>query len=293
MATVEQFLAACENHIGTVESPSGSNCNPFSKILGRPCEPWCADAVAAIAKEVGIVLPGYSAYTPTMADSFRLAGRWTHTPQPGAIPFMDFPDRFFGIQHVGVVKELVDGNYNKHYEGNTSSGQRGSQDNGGGFYEKVRHRSVIVGYGLPPFEAEPVTVGPHAVVLPDEELELGAIAVRSQGGYLIVGHDGGVFNYDSSPYFGSIPEHPEWNVGANVVGAAWTPTGNGYWICTRDGAVFTFGDAAYHGGFNALSPEVRGSRYVMGMVAEGNGYRQIAFDPSADGSPFDPYEFGV
>ena len=35
-----------------------------------------------------------SAYTPTMADAFRRAGRWTTMdPQPGYIAFWDFPGR--------------------------------------------------------------------------------------------------------------------------------------------------------------------------------------------------------
>lgn len=293
MPTVEQYLKACAAHEGTVESPSGSNCNPFSKQLGRPCEAWCADAVAAIAKEVGLILPSFSAYTPTMADGFRTAGRWSHTPFPGYIAFMDFPDHTTGIQHVGVVSGVLDDGYNRHWEGNTSSGERGSQDNGGGFYSKKRPHSVIVGYGMPAYTDQPLVLGPGARVVKDEELELGKAAVRQQGGYIVIAHDGGVFAEKGAPYFGSIPEHPEWNVGGNVVSGLWTPSGNGYWIFTRDGAVYTFGDAVHRGAFNALVPGQRGNRYIIDAIPAGNGYSQIAFDPSNDGSPYDEYTFAA
>lgn len=294
MATVDEFLARCVGHIGTTETPPGSNCNPFSKALGRPCEAWCADAMAAIANETGVEFPSGSAYTPTMADGFRLAGRWAHTPAPGHIAFFDFPDHTTGIQHVGVVKADLGGGQVATYEGNTSSGLHGSQDNGDGFYEKTRPTVYIVGYGIPPWANAPPAVGPGArIVDSNEELELGTIAVRPQGGFVVIGHDGGVFTYDGAPYHGSIPEHPEWNVGANVVGAAWTPSGEGYWITTRDGAVFSFGDAQYHGGFNGLDAATRGARYVIGLVSAGSGYKQVAFDPSRDGSPYDEYAFGT
>lgn len=112
---------------------------------------------------------------------------------------------------------------------------------------------------------------------------------RPQGGYIVVGGDGGVFTYDA-PFYGSLPGIP---VTAKVVGAAWTPTGNGYWLLGDDGAIFSFGDAQYKGGFNALPATVKGSRKPIGLVAKGNGYRVVTLDPSGDGSPFDSYEFGV
>lgn len=113
--------------------------------------------------------------------------------------------------------------------------------------------------------------------------------VRPQGGYAIIGGDGGVFNYDSAFYGslgGTILNKP-------IIAGTWTLTGNGYWLMDSEGAIFSFGDASYKGGFNALAPEVRGNRKPIGIIAKGNGYRIVTLDPSNDGSPFDPYEFGV
>lgn len=113
--------------------------------------------------------------------------------------------------------------------------------------------------------------------------------VRSQGGYAVVGGDGGVFNYDSQ-FYGSLGGTA---LSKPIIAGTWTLTGNGYWLMDSDGAIFSFGDATYKGGFNALDAATRGNRKPIGIVAKGNGYRIVTLDPSNDGSPFDPYEFGV
>src|SRR5439155_4755313 len=135
----------------------------------RACEARCADPMVALPKETGIEFPSGSAYTPTMADGFRVAGRWTHTPAPGHLGFVDFPDRTRGIQHVIVVKAVLDAGHVATYEGNTSSGQHGSQDNGDGFYEKVRPTAWIVGYGIPAWADAPPAVGPGARIVTSNE----------------------------------------------------------------------------------------------------------------------------
>lgn len=112
---------------------------------------------------------------------------------------------------------------------------------------------------------------------------------RSQGGYIVVGGDGGVFTYDAD-FHGSLGGVA---LTSPIVSGAWTPSGGGYWLMAADGAIFAFGDAVFKGGFNALTPAQKGNRKPIGIVAKGNGYRIVTLDPSNDGSPFDSYEFGV
>jgi len=293
VGTCEQFLAVARRYDGITENPPGSNQNPFSERLGRPREPWCADYVVACAREAGVKLPSESAYCPTMADAFRRAGRFVHDPQPGDLGFFDFPgDNTHGIQHVEIVVEPR-GPQVHDVGGNTSSGDAGSQDNGGGVFERLRSAGWVVGYGRPAFDDEPLTVGPGALIIADEEAEMGCVVSRPQGGYIVVDHAGAVFAYDGAPYLGGTNIHPEWKLGGNVVGGAWTSTGGGYWLVAHDGAVFAFGDAGYHGGFNAEPAATRGSRYATGLAPDGAGYKVICFDPSADGSPYDAYRYGA
>jgi hypothetical protein len=293
MATREQFLAKLSSYVGTVEDPPESNCQPFSKALGRPCEQWCADFLGAGAKEVGLTLPSDSAYTPTMADAFRRAGRLFHDPVPGDLAFVDFPgDNTHGIQHVLAVKTVAATTIGT-IEGNTSSGNVGSQDAGGGVFERTRPKLWIVGYGRPAFDADPATLGPGGHIVTDEEAEMGCVVDRPQGGYIVVAHDGAVFAYGTAPYLGGVNQHPEWKLGGNIVGGTWTPSGNGYWLVGHDGAVFSFGDAQYRGGFNAEPAATRGSRFAVGMATVGAGYEIVTFDPSNDGSPYDAYAYGA
>ncbi|HEU5003106.1 MAG TPA: CHAP domain-containing protein [Actinomycetota bacterium] len=290
MATADDVLKLAEQQIGITESPRDSNCQKFSKKVGRPCQAWCADAVVWLMRQVGIKLPSESAYTPTMADGFKRAGRWTDTPAAGRVAFFDFPDRQMGIQHVGIVRTDQVQPRVQTYEGNTSSGDGGSQDNGGGFYARERNPAHIVGYGIPDYEA---VDAPAAVHLSDEEAEMGAVIQRLHGGFIAVGNDGSITAYDGAPSLGSIPDlNLPAALGSNIVGGAWTMSGNGYWLTAADGAIYSFGDAQYHGGFNALPPDVRRTRFIVGMAATPDGgYTQVAYDPSNDGSPYDAYHF--
>jgi hypothetical protein len=292
MATAEQFIAQLRRSIGVTESPAGTNRNPFSSQMGRPPEPWCADFIAATARQIGLRLPSESAYTPTMADGFRKAGRFHQTPQRGDIGFVDFPnDNKTRVQHVAVVQG-VKGDTIATVEGNTSSGGRGSQDNGGGVYERTRPRSIFVGFGRPPFDDAPIPQG-QGEMPDDEEAEMGAVLQRAQGGYVVVTNAGGVWPFDGAPHLGSVPKlSPPVKLGGNIVGGVWTESGNGYWMVARDGAVYAFGDAPYVGAFNAEKPETRGGRYAVGMVRTGaRSYRIITFDPSGDATKYDGYEY--
>lgn len=292
MATVNAFLDVLRRHVGTTENPPDSDQNPFSAALGRPAQFWCADFVVACARDVGLALPSESAYTPTLADGFRRAGRWFSTdPQPGDLAFIDFPrDNKTRIQHVAVVV-AVEGDRLRTIEGNTSSGERGSQDNGGGVFARVRSRNIVVGFGRPAFEGAPPTLG-QGIIVPKEEEEMAVVIARSQGGYIVVQPDGGVFAYDGAPFKGSIPENPDIKLGGNVVGGAWSESGEGYWLVARDWAVYGFGDAGYLGGFNTEPPEVRGARYAVGLVRTGKAsYRIVTFDPSGDETRYDTYEY--
>jgi hypothetical protein len=73
--------------------------------------------------------------------------------------------------------------------------------------------------------------------------DIRAILPSSTGrGYILVGSDGGVFNFGTGAKFhGSLPgEHVSVS---DIVGIALTPDDGGYWMAGTDGHVYAFGDA--------------------------------------------------
>ena len=292
MATADMFVGTAKRYVGFTEKPPGSNDQPFAPRVGHANgQPWCASFVAAVADEVNVPLPNRSAWTPSMADGFRHAGRWYQKPQRGDIGFIDFPgDNTTRIQHVVIVEQP--GAYMvRTIEGNTSSGEVGSQDNGGGVFTRTRPLSYFVGFGRPAFDGQSVIQG-AGMIVDDQEMTMATVVARPQGGYIVVQNDGGVFAYEGAPFLGSIPGNPKIKLGGNIIGGVWTGSGNGYWLIARDGAVYAFGDAQYFGGFNAEPREVRGGRYAVGIVRMGEiWYRIVTFDPSGDKSPYDFYDY--
>lgn len=98
------------------------------------------------------------------------------------------------------------------------------------------------------------------------------VAKRAQGGYALVGPDGGVFCEDGAPFFGSLP-----GIGVvpnlPVVGMAWTLDGGGYWLVSADGGVYAFGNAPSRGSYHSLDPVHKNdpSRRFIGIFARDDG----------------------
>jgi hypothetical protein len=100
---------------------------------------------------------------------------------------------------------------------------------------------------------------------------------RPGGGYWLTAADGGIFNYGSAPFYGSIGGHP---LNEPVVGIAATPDNHGYWEVAADGGIFSYGDAQFYGSMGGqplLAPVVG-----MAVTPDGRGYWLV----SADGGIF-------
>lgn len=201
MGTVADSLRVAAAEIGTVESPAGSNCQKYSSALGRPCEPWCADFQVWVARTAGVKLPSESAYTPTMAQGFKSLARWYTSPIPGDLAFFNFGSGI--IRHVGIV-ESVSPSAVVTIEGNTSSGDAGSQDNGGGVYRRTRGRSLIVGFGRPNYAAPVIEVKPMF----SPPLSVCAELDCPTGGVWLLAPDGAVYAFGGAPYLGGCNGKP-------------------------------------------------------------------------------------
>lgn len=116
-------------------------------------QPWCAMFVSevfvqAFGLEDAKKLLGGALYhyCPTGVNQFKKAGRWSDTPEPGAVIFFTNGIRAY---HTGIVAEVTSTRV-KTIEGNTS-GASGVIENGGGVCQKSYSRDYakIMGYGLP------------------------------------------------------------------------------------------------------------------------------------------------
>lgn len=120
-ATAQQVLDVARRNLGVTEHPVGSNIQPFAPIAGHANgQSWCASFVVACARRAaggGIKLGNESAYTPSLADSFKAQGRYSTKPKVGDVMFLYFPS-LGRIAHTGLV-EAVFSTYVITIEGNT------------------------------------------------------------------------------------------------------------------------------------------------------------------------------
>jgi Peptidase A4 family/Bacterial Ig-like domain (group 3) len=99
---------------------------------------------------------------------------------------------------------------------------------------------------------------------------VGMVPSIDDGGYFMVGRDGGIFAFGDAHFAGSCP-----GIGG-CAGAAVAVmpdhSGNGYWVVTSTGNVYTFGDAPYFGapGHGTVTSAV--------ATADGRGYWVLLSD---------------
>jgi hypothetical protein len=95
----------------------------------------------------------------------------------------------------------------------------------------------------------------------------------SGNGYWLVAADGGIFNYGTAPFYGSMGGQ---RLNAAVVDMAPTPGGGGYWLVAADGGVFSFGNAQFHGSTGSLHL----NKPIVGMAVDQTtgGYWLVASD---------------
>ena len=108
----------------------------------------------------------------------------------------------------------------------------------------------------------------------DSATMAGAFSVTARGtGYRFAAADGGVFNFGSSQFRGSMGGT---TLNQPVVGMANSTSGDGYWLVAKDGGVFSFGDATFYGSTGAMKL----NQPVVGMASthDGRGYWLVASD---------------
>ena len=100
-----------------------------------------------------------------------------------------------------------------------------------------------------------------------------AFPPASSQGIVLAALDGGVFNYGTVQFHGSMGGQ---RLNAPVVGIAALPDGSGYWLVSSDGGVFAFGSARFHGSMGGQHLDAP----IVGIAAtpDGQGYWLVARD---------------
>lgn len=162
MSTAGRVLDVARSQIGVVQGAGGTN--PYGRAYGMDKVAWCAQFVWWCFREAGAEhLTPKSAYTPTVAGWYQQRGRADRTPRVGSLVLFDWPgDGVDRISHVGLVEAINPDGTLTTIEGNTSSGNAGSQRMGGGVWRRKRSTSAVIVYGHPAY-AGAVGRGPDAV----------------------------------------------------------------------------------------------------------------------------------
>ncbi len=154
-ATARQLLVWAADQLRTMEKPEGSNKNPYARIAGHANGfAWCATFIVAgqKANTIPLVRGTNSAFTPTMHNAFKAAGRLHERPRPGDVGFV-FYKSMGRIGHVFFV-EKVEGDFVVTIEGNTNLD--GGPQGIGVFRHRRRWRGageMIRGFGRPKYGA--------------------------------------------------------------------------------------------------------------------------------------------
>lgn len=139
-----KIINGAKKHLGYKEL-AGNN-NIFGKHFGQNNVAWCYLFVSYILiVEAGMKISPCS-YVPTGFNWYKKNSKLFKDPQPADLVFFDF-DKDGIPEHIGIcIKDNLNGTITT-IEGNTSSGVKGSQDNGDGVYQRIRNKAFILGYG--------------------------------------------------------------------------------------------------------------------------------------------------
>lgn len=142
-----------KSQLGYKEGPN--NDSMYGKWFGLNNQPWCAMYVSWCFAQVGMTSK-VAAQTKKGFASCDAGLKWftknnklvpVGQAQPGDIVFFQF-DTDAQPDHVGIVASN-DGKNLMCFEGNTSSGAKGSQANGDGVYLRKRPYSLVMGVARP------------------------------------------------------------------------------------------------------------------------------------------------
>jgi hypothetical protein len=153
-------VAFAASKIGVVEHPAGSNKGPGqdgitamqNASIGFDGQPWCQCFVSyalEVATKGRLKASTYGGYTVSVVQwakrrERRLSTCSLMTAKPGDWCYFNFKPGGDPVEHVGMFLSYDARTHTVTcIEGNTSSGDSGSQDNGGGCFKRTRSANVV------------------------------------------------------------------------------------------------------------------------------------------------------
>ena len=140
-------LTIARGELGRTESPAGSNRTPYGAWYGLDGQPWCMIFVQWCFAQAGLPLPYKTASCSGLLGWYR-----THRPEQIVERPRPRDIVIYTFGHTGIVDREA-GESIFALEGNTSPGEAGSQNNGGGVYRRKRSKSLVQAY-IRPFDSE-------------------------------------------------------------------------------------------------------------------------------------------
>lgn len=160
MPTAKQTIKIAKSYIGVKENPPNSNNVEFNtwyygKSVAGTAYPWCMAYVMFVFNEAKVKLPLKTASCTALMNAAKQADMWaTSNFRPGDIAIFDFTGKQKTAKHCGIVEDIIPDYGIVAIEGNTSSTDAGSQDNGGMVCRKKRQFKYIIGVVRPHYAPE-------------------------------------------------------------------------------------------------------------------------------------------
>ena len=150
----QKVINVAKSQVGYVEG--ANNDTIYGKEYGMNNQPWCVMFVWWVFKHAGASKLFYGGYKCASCNAlltyYRDHRQTVKYVQPGDLVFFNFNGRT-NTEHVAIATSTagVSGSFST-VEGNTSSGDKGSQSNGGGVYQRTRYMKNVVGIARPAYE---------------------------------------------------------------------------------------------------------------------------------------------
>lgn len=148
MININSLLSTARKQLGTKESPVNSNNVKYNTwYYGRAVSgkdySWCMAFVQWCFDQIGYRLPYMTASCSALLN-------WYKNNKPECIVSEPLPGDIiiYKFGHTGIL-ESVSTSTITAIEGNTSSGNAGSQSNGGGVFRRVRSKALVTAYIRP------------------------------------------------------------------------------------------------------------------------------------------------